>query len=137
MANKDIYFRADIARGGDVRVNRKDEVIAGFAVVTKGVTHDERGEFDDVALDSVVEFGNQSKGGIKSRFGHPNMSSTALGTFLGRTKNFRRDGDVVRADLHIDRTAHETPDGDLAGYVMNLAESDPGAFGSSMVISIR
>jgi len=134
MANKDIYFRADIARGGDVRVNRKDEVIAGFAVVTKGVTHDERGEFDDVALDSVVEFGNQSKGGIKSRFGHPNMSSTALGTFLGRTKNFRRDGDVVRADLHIDRTAHETPDGDLAGYVMNLAESDPGAFGSSMVI---
>src|SRR5574343_2008678 len=134
MANKNIYFRADIARGGDVRVNRKDEVIAGFAVVTKGVTHDERGEFDDVALDSVVEFGNQSKGGIKSRFGHPNMSSTALGTFLGRTKNFRRDGDIVRADLHIDPTAHETPDGDLAGYVMNLAESDPQAFGSSMVI---
>ncbi len=49
MANKDIYFRADIARGGAVRVNRKEEVIEGFAVVTKGVTHDERGEFDDIA----------------------------------------------------------------------------------------
>lgn len=134
MANKDIYFRADVVRSGDVRVNRKQEVITGFAVVTKGVTHDERGEFDDVALDSVVEFGNKSKVGIKSRFGHPNMSSTALGTFLGRAKNFRRDGDVVRADLHIDPTAHETPDGDLAGYVMSLAESDPEAFGSSMVI---
>ena len=134
MANKDIYFRSDIARGGGVQVNREKEVIAGFAVVTKGVTHDERGEFDEVALNSVVEFGNQAKAGIKSRFGHPNMSGTALGTFLGRAKNFRRDGDVVRADLHIDPTAHKTPDGDLAGYVMTLAQSDPDAFGSSMVI---
>lgn len=134
MANKNIYFRADIVRGWDVQVNRKNKVIAGFAVVTKGVTHDERGEFDDVGLDKIVELGNQSKIGIKSRFGHPNMSSTALGTFLGRAKNFRRDGDIVRADLHIDSTAHATPDGDLAGYVMNLAESDPQAFGSSMVI---
>lgn len=134
MANKDIYFRSDIARAGGVQVARREEVITGFAVVTKGVTHDERGEFDDVALDSVVEFGNQAKAGIKSRFGHPNMSGTALGTFLGRVKNFRRDENVVRADLHIDPTAHQTPDGDLASYVMNLAESDPEAFGSSMVI---
>ena len=134
MANKDIYFRADVVRSGDIRVNREQEVITGFAVVTKGVTHDERGEFDDLALNSVVELGNKSKMGIKSRFGHPNMSSTALGTFLGRAKNFRKDGDVVRADLHIDSTAHQTPDGDLAGYVMNLAESDPEACGSSMVI---
>lgn len=134
MANKDSLFRADIARGGDVRVIKEREVIAGFAVVTKGLTHDERGEFDDPALDAVVEFGNKSKLGIKSRFGHPNMSSTALGTFLGRAKNFRRDGDVVRADLHIDPTAHEAPGGDLAQYVMGLAESDSSAFGSSMVI---
>ncbi len=134
MGHKDIYFRADIARSGEVRVNREQEVISGFAVVTKGVTHDERGEFDDLALDTVVELGNKSKMGVKSRFGHPNMSSTALGTLLGRTRNFRRDGDVVRADLHIDPTAHQTPDGDLAGYVMGLAQSDPEAFGSSMVI---
>ena len=134
MANKDTYFRADVVRSGDIRVNQEKEVITGFAVVTKGVTHDERGEFDDLALDTVVELGNKSKMGVKSRFGHPNMSSTALGTFLGRTKNFRRDGDIVRADLHIDPTAHQTPDGDLAAYVMNLAQSDPEAFGSSMVI---
>jgi len=34
----------------------------------------------------------------------------------------------------MDKTAHSTPDGDLAGYVANLAESDPEAFGASMVI---
>lgn len=134
MANKNGLFRADIARGGDVRVIKERDVIAGFAVVTKGMTHDKRGEFDDASLEAVVNLGNKSRLGIKSRFGHPNMSSTALGTFLGRAENFRRDGDVVRADLHIDPTAHETPGGDLAKYVMNLAECDPNAFGSSMVI---
>jgi len=128
-------FRADIARSGNVKISREEAVINGFAVVTKGVTKDSRGEFDDIALDSVVEFGNKAKMGVKSRFGHPNMSSTALGTFLGRVRNFRRDGDIVRADLHIDETAFNTPDGNLAGYVLNLAESDPEMFGSSMVIN--
>ncbi len=132
--NKDILFRSDISRGGRILVKRHEEVIEGFSVVTKGVTHDERGEFDDDALEKIVELGNKSKIGVKSRFGHPNMSNTALGTFLGRTKNFRRDGKIVRADLQIDETAHKTPDGDLAAYVMDLAESDPAAFGSSMVI---
>jgi len=134
MPDKNTFFRTDIARSKDIRVDKNTDVISGFAVVTKGITHDERGEFDDAALDRVVELGNKSKLGVKSRFGHPNMSSTALGTFLGRVKNFRRDGDIVRADLHVDKTAHSTPDGDLASYVVNLAESDPNAFGSSMVI---
>lgn len=127
-------FRADVVRSGKVRIDREAAVINGFAVVTKGVTKDSRGEFDDVSLDSVVELGNKVNTGVKSRFGHPNMSSTALGTFLGRVRNFRRDGDIVRADLHIDKTAFETPEGDLAGYVLNLAESDPEMFGASMVI---
>jgi len=127
-------FRADVARSGKVKIDRDSAVINGIAVVTKGVTKDSRGEFDDISLNSVVELGNKVKTGVKSRFGHPNMSSTALGTFLGRVRNFRRDGDIVRADLHIDKTAFETPDGDLAGYVLNLAESDPEMFGASMVI---
>ncbi len=127
-------FRTDIARDKEVRVDRDKNIVRGFAVVTKGVTKDARGEFDDASLDSVVAFGNEVNLGIKSRFGHPNMSSTALGTFIGRVKNFRREADIVRADLHIDKTAFETPDGDLGGYVLNLAESDPDMFGSSMVI---
>jgi len=127
-------FRTDIARAGHVKVDRDKKVIHGFAVVTKGITHDERGEFDYDALNKIVELGNNVKMGIKSRFGHPNMSSTALGTFLGRVKKFRIDDDIVRADLHLDKSANHTPDGDLADYVMNLAESDPDAFGSSMVI---
>jgi hypothetical protein len=132
--NRD-FFRTDIARGGEINIDRENGVIKGFSVVTKGVTKDSRGEFDESALNAVVDLGNKTGLGVKSRFGHPNMSGTALGTFLGRVKDFRRAGDIVRADLHIDQTAFDTPDGDLAGYVLNLAESDPAMFGASMVIN--
>ncbi|HEX6983879.1 MAG TPA: hypothetical protein VF170_00820, partial [Planctomycetaceae bacterium] len=40
---------------------------------------------------------------------------------------------VVRADLHFSQTSHKTPEGDLAAYVMDLAEEDPDLFGASIV----
>jgi len=82
-------FRADVVRSGNVKIDRDSAVINGFAVVTKGVTKDSRGEFDDISLNSVVELGNKVKTGVKSRFGHPNMSSTALGTFFGQGAEFQ------------------------------------------------
>jgi hypothetical protein len=87
--------------------------------------------------------------GLKSRFTHPDLSSDGLGKFLGRAKNPRldiireRDSEgtlktneihVVRADLHIDPSSHKTPSGDIGGYIMDLAESDPDALSSSLVL---
>lgn len=110
-------------------------VIRGFAVMTQGNVKDMRGwEIDETTLSQIVDAGNKSQLGLKSRFGHPNMSSTALGTFTGRAKNFRRDGGIARADLFISKTAYETPDGDIASYVLDLAEKDPDAFGTSVVL---
>jgi len=110
-------------------------VIRGFAVMTQGNVKDMRGwEIDETTLSQIVEAGNKVQLGLKSRFGHPNMSSTALGTFTGRAKNFRKDGDIARADLFISKTAYETPDGDIASYVLDLAEKDPDAFGTSVVL---
>lgn len=137
--------RAGIVRGiqeGKSGVARDEEhpkgkgVIYGVGILNKGPINpgDAREwEFDDESLDAVVTLGNKAGVGIKSRFGHPNMSSEALGTYLGRMKNFRRDGEVVRADLFIDGTAYKTPNGDLATYVLDLAENDPKAFGTSLV----
>jgi hypothetical protein len=140
------YTRFSIARGiekgakGVDRGLKHDKgkgAIFGYAVLTKGKLKDDirQWEMDDLSLDQTVELGNQSKQGLKSRFGHPNMSSEALGTFLGRAKNFRKDGDIVRADLFFDESAYKTPNGDLAGYVLDLAESDPDSFGSSLVVA--
>lgn len=132
------YFRSDISRGikkGRSGVDRENKIIYGVAVMTKGFVKDERGwEIDDITLDQVVSSGNAHKFGMKSRFGHPNMSGTALGTFLGRAKNFRIDNDVARADLYLSDTASKTPDGDLATYVMDMAEKEPDMFGISIVV---
>jgi hypothetical protein len=130
-------LRTEIARGikQGFGVDREKGIIRGFAVMSKGFIKDQRGwEIDDATLDQVVLAGNNLKTGLKSRFGHPMMSSEALGTFLGRVKNFGKEGDIVRADLYFDESAYKTPDGDLATYVMDLAENDPEAFGASVVL---
>lgn len=129
-------FRADVARGirdGKGGIDKEAGIIYGFSVITKGEARGHGLEIDETTLDQVVELGKKSAVGLKSRFGHPNMSNTAVGTFLGRAKNFRKDNGIVRADLYFDNTAYNTPNGDLASYVLGLAESDPQAFGSSIV----
>ncbi|RPI80683.1 MAG: hypothetical protein EHM42_11780 [Planctomycetaceae bacterium] len=78
---------------------------------------------------------NQSGKGIKARFAHPSMSGDGIGSYLGRFRNAVFDGQVARADLHLSATAEETPDGNLAAYVLSLAEKDPAAFGASIVFS--
>lgn len=140
-----LNHRLEITRGiktGKAGVDRNYDddkykgVIRGVAVMTKGNVKDSREwEIDDTTLDQIVSSGNAHKNmGLKSRFGHPNMSDTALGTFLGRMQNFYKDGDIARADLYISKTAYETPEGNLAAYVLGLAEKDPDAFGTSVVL---
>lgn len=114
-------------------VDLENDVIFGAKVISIGMAEGHGVEIDKRTLEQVADLGNKIKGGVKSRFGHPNASSTSLGTFLGRAKNFRLDGESVRADIHLDATSHETPSGDLGGYVMKLAQSDPDAFGTSIV----
>lgn len=139
------WFRSNTLRIDDtylpsantLSVNRKERVIYGFAVVTKGEAEGHNMLLNDKFLDDIVLQGNQSNIGIKSRFGHPSLSGEALGTAIGRAKSFRRDGDIVRADLHLLDSASHTPDGDLADYIMRLADEDPQAFGASIVFTGR
>ncbi len=65
------------------------------------------------------------------------MSDDGLGKHVGRVKNLRREGDKVRGNLLISNTAMDTPIGGgrpLGAYLMDLAESDPGALGMSLVL---
>lgn len=144
MRAKPEYLRATVT-GRPVEVDRKAEILRGFVVAQEGpFKSDGRGEFDELSLQQVIKLGNAARGGVKSRFTHPDMSSDGLGKFLGRAHEFTmataldaRTGKkvkAVRADLHFDASAHDTPNGDLAGYVMTLAENDPDALSSSMVV---
>ncbi len=115
-------------------VDRAAHVIRGFSVAQIGEAsgHDQR--LDAKTLEQIVALGTAAgERGMKARFTHPTDCNDGMGKFLGRAKNFRLDGDRVRADLHIADSAFKTPSGDLASYVMDLAEEDPQAFGASIV----
>ena len=129
------FFRAVALRRAPRRVDRSKGVIYGCAVCTKGEALGHDFWCDDKFLDQLVKLGNKRRLGVKSRFTHPGLSGDGLGKHLGRVRSFVRDGDVVRGDLHIASVASKSPDGDLADYVMSLAEEDPEAFGKSIVFS--
>lgn len=135
-------FRSSPARGlsGEAPIeheggDEKAGLIRGLSVITRGEALGHGRWVDGQMLAQVATAINNSEKGVKSRFTHPSLSGDGLGKHLGRVKNATVDGDVVRADLHLSKTAHETPDGDLAGYVLSLAERDPAAFGMSIAFS--
>lgn len=126
---KGVFGQID-REGGDYGAG----LLTGVAVITRGEALGHDMWIDATMLQQVHDAINATgNAGIKARFTHPGLSSDGLGTFLGRFKNAVLDGDIVRADLHLARSAHDTPDGDLAAYVMDLAEEDPQAFGTSIV----
>lgn len=121
---------------GLVGVDQENKILLGYIVAEAGPFKSKgRGEFDSQSLRMIVEQGNAAKMGLKSRFGHPGMSSDALGTYLGRAKNFRMDGEkIARADLHLAPASFSSPKGNLGQHVLDMAMHDPEAIGSSLVI---
>lgn len=111
-------------------------LIARFSVITRGEALGHEMWIDRDFLHQTAEAINATATqGIKSRFTHPGLSGDGLGRFLGRVKDGRVIGSQVFADLHISETAHDTPDGDLGTFVMDLAEKEPDMFGTSIVFS--
>jgi hypothetical protein len=110
-------------------------LIRGVSLCTRGEALGHYVWLDKEFIASVSDTGRSAAKGIKARFTHPSLSGDGLGTFLGRFLNHRLsdDGNQAIADLHFSQAAHKTPDGDLAEYVMDLAEADPEAFGTSIV----
>lgn len=129
------YFRTEPAKAKPERVDEENRIINGYAVITRGEALGHGVWIDRAFLSQVVEAGNSKEAGIKARFTHPGLSSDGLGKYLGKAKDFRLEGDIVRADLHFSDSASRTPSGDLAGYVMALAIEDPDQFGASIVFS--
>jgi len=142
------WLRASIS-SSSIGVDRKANILRGYVVAQAGpFKSDGRGEFDLQALEAIATLGNAKSSGLKSRFTHPDMSNDGAGKFLGRARNLRLDKttdartgkrvDAVRGDLHFDKTALEpSPEGGskpLGIYVMDLAESDPDALSSSIVV---
>tara|TARA_R110000822_G_scaffold173914_1_gene313489 strand:+ start:4596 stop:5741 length:1146 start_codon:yes stop_codon:yes gene_type:complete len=120
------------AKGSPRNVDREKGIIYDAKIIEVGEASGHDLFVDGEFIDSVVEAGAGLKQGLKARFGHPNMCSTTLGTFLGRWKGLYRDGDDVRGNLFLSQSAKDAPGGDLYDYVLSMAENDPDMFGVSI-----
>lgn len=137
LSNPPKYFRAPVSRGGDPRVDRNGGyrgagIIHGVSVITKGVALGHDVWIDEFALSQVADAINGQRIGIKSRFTHPSMSGDGLGKHVARVMDAEVSGDQVIADQHFLASAHKAPDGDLAEYLMSLADEDPESYGLSI-----
>jgi len=128
-------FRAAPVEGVE-GVDREKRTIYGASMISVGDLLGHSLSADDTTIGQVVEHANKVSRGVKVRFGHPMMSVNAEGTFLGRAKNWRVDGDRARADVELNDVAfrEDSPSGNIGDYVLDLAESDPDAFGTSIVV---
>lgn len=153
-ATQNEWLRA--ATAGASAVDREKGIIHGVILAEEGPFKSEgRGEFDRKAIRQIVSLAKGKSGGLKSRFAHPTLSDDGLGKFLGRFHDVKSDVILreagqddsgkpllkevlaARGDLYLDKTAlEESPNGGkpLGLYVMDLAESDPEAFGTSLVL---
>lgn len=125
------------AQGKPERVDRVNNRLNGYVVAQTGVFKSGRGEFDHKALKLALRLMKAKAEGTKVRMGHTDLGS--VGSFLGRAVNPRieagADGqEKLRADLQFNSVAFNSPAGDLGSYVMDLAESDPEALSSSLVL---
>lgn len=109
-------------------------IIRGVSVITRGEALGHEMWIDSEFLGEVAAA--IQDGGTKARFTHPGLSSDGVGTKLGRFYNATIAGDQVFADLHFQEAATKTPDGDLADYVMTLAEETPEDFGLSIAFDV-
>ena len=134
------YMRANVAHGAN-SVDRTAGmfgagVISGVSVITRGeaLGHEMWVDADFLSdVTAAINGSESASGGIKARFTHPGLSSDGMGKNLGRLTDAIQSGDQVFANLHLSEAATKTPDGDLADYVMTMAEEDPEAFGLSIV----
>ncbi len=126
-----------------INVDAESGIIRDVVIVQAGIDKD-GGYFNDEFISDLIREGNAQKQGVKSRFGHPNMCKTTLGTYIGRYKNFRALEDGRKkaiADLHLDpitkKTQVEGHGISMWDYTITMASTNPDMFGNSIHFSAK
>jgi len=144
MKSDERWLGTTCLREKPAKVEAEIGVIHGCKICSEGEAKGHDVFLDKEFIDTVAAQGGAAKRGIKARFGHPNMCSDSLGTFVGRFVNFstgttiRKDGSSAAccfADLHLSESAKEAPGGDLYTYIVSMAENEGDMFGTSIVFS--
>lgn len=126
------YFRTNPIFSQSANIDEENGIIKNIVLCQEGEVQTHELHINNDFINNVTELGNANKQGLKARFGHPNMCSTSLGTYLGRYKNFRTKDNKALADLYLDKSSKKTPNGDLFSYIIDFAKNNPDMFGSSI-----
>jgi hypothetical protein len=123
-------------------VDAERRQILGFVVATKGDAAGHGECLDDESLAQIVALGNSGAaadtGAMRARLNHPNGPNPRsiecpLEQMLGFPRNFRLDGDKVRADLQL-LSPLAAPAGD---QLLALATEAPWLLGASLVFDVQ
>lgn len=134
------HFKSDILFAQpSINIDRENGILKNVMIIHEGVC--KNGDYvSPEFLNDLVELGNAQKQGVKSRFGHPQMCKSTIGTFIGRFKNYQVINEhskyKVIADLHLDaitkKSSVEGQDIKMFDYLMDMAETNPDMFGTSI-----
>jgi hypothetical protein len=121
-----------------INVDRENDILKNVSIANFGKNKNDS-YFDEKFIADLATKGNAQTQGVKSRFGHPSMCATSLGTYIGRYKNFNVQENNCFADLHLDPITKKTQvEGKgimMYDYIMDMAESNPDMFGNSIHIT--
>lgn len=122
----------------NTNVDRENDVLKNICIANFGKNKNDS-YFNEKFIADLVEKGNAQTQGVKSRFGHPSMCATSLGTYVGRYKNFNIQNGNCFADLYLDpitkKTQVEGKGISMYDYIMDMSENNPDMFGNSIVVS--
>jgi hypothetical protein len=117
-----------------IGVDTDNRILHGIVLAQTGRFETGRGQFTLDSLRKGAAIMRSHPYGTRSYFQH---GEDQLGRLLGRIKNTRVEGDVLRGDLHLGPTSMQTPPvggRPLGEYVLQLATTDPDAMAASLVL---
>jgi hypothetical protein len=120
------------------KIDKENAILYDVVIIEEGEAKGHDQWIDSDFIKDVVKQGQETgEIGLKCRFNHPNLCAGALGTYVGRLKNFRLAlsenlSTKCVADLHIDDVCKISPNGNLYDYIINIAETSPDMLGMSI-----
>lgn len=123
------------AQTAEVSVDMEKGLIRNVAVITAGIATPCNCEpffVDGVMLQQVADAINS--GAVQVRLTHPEVEgSDSVLWLVGTIGNARVLNGQVRADVQVEDYAAKSPNGDLRGYLLGIAQKNPTAMGMSIV----
>lgn len=114
-------------------VDREHGVIRNVSIITAGEALGHDFAIDETTVQQVADAINANANGIPARLTHAELDGVdPIRVMAGKFRNGRREGNKTVADFHIGKYAQHSPEGNLAEYLLGLAEDAPDAVGTSI-----